>query len=82
MLKCARAKKELIESENIFNEFIDVPYPSIIEQLTTTYQGRYKIDEWILKILGFEEEEITSQLNSLYESLYSEITSLKRLMKG
>jgi len=78
----ALTKKEYIESANIFNEFIDVPYPSIIEQLKTKYQAKYKIDEWILRILGFEEEEINSQLNLLYESLYSEIMSLKRLMKG
>jgi hypothetical protein len=46
------------------------------------HHARKEIDTMILKIIGFEENEIENMLGHLYPALYDEIEKLKSLMEG
>lgn len=76
----SRREKEILL--NIFNEIKDIEFPSIMTQLKTAFPIRRKIDEAILKVIGFSKEEIEDLLNYLYPTLYKEILRLKELMAG
>jgi len=65
-----------------FDKVKDVEFPSFLEQLEHTHPLRKKIDETILKILGFKEEDIKDLLDYLYPALAKEIQQLKTLMAG
>jgi type I restriction-modification system DNA methylase subunit len=71
-------KKKLLE---LFNEVSTVKLPSLLQQLKQNHPIRRKIDKTILKILGFNEEEIDELLNELYILLADEIERLKIFMK-
>lgn len=65
-----------------FDEVKNVEFPSLLEQLEYKHPARKKIDKAILKMLGFEEDEIEKLLGYLYPALHREILHLKELMAG
>jgi type I restriction-modification system DNA methylase subunit len=66
----------------LFDTIKDTPFPSILEQLRTRFAPRVEIDKAILKILGFNDEEVNQLLDYLYPALANEIQQLKTLMEG
>lgn len=75
----SKEKHELLE---LFNTIVQSPFPSISEQLRVIHPARRKIDQTILKIIGFSEDETEDMLNYLYPALHSEIDKLRTLMEG
>lgn len=72
-------KKALL---NIFDEIRNIEFPSLIEQLERGHPARRKIDNAVLKILGFDEDECDELLDYLYPTFHKEILRLKELMAG
>ena len=70
-------RKELLE---LFNEVRSVRLPSISEQLKQRDSIRRKIDAAILRVLGFDENEIDNLLSEIYPLLVDEIERLKIFM--
>lgn len=75
-------RKENNELLEIFDSIATVPLPCITEQLQKVHPTRKKIDETILKIVGFNESEIDNILTTAYPALCNEIDKLKTLMEG
>lgn len=75
-------RKEINELLEIFDSIAALPLPRITEQLRKVHPARKKIDETILKIVGFNESEIDNILALTYPALYNEIDKLKTLMEG
>lgn len=75
-------RKEVNELLELFDSIATLPLPSITEQLRTVNSARKKIDETILKIVGFNDSEIDNILAVAYSALYNEIDKLKTLMEG
>jgi len=65
-----------------FEKINNVKFPSILEQLETKFQYRVEMDKVILRVLGFDENEISRLLDYLYSALAKEIRQLKTLMEG
>lgn len=78
----AIGRKEVNELLELFDSIATLPLPSITEQLRTVNSARKKIDETILKIVGFNDSEIDNILAVAYSALYNEIDKLKTLMEG
>jgi hypothetical protein len=72
-------KKALLET---FKNVKDVEFPSLLNQLEQGHSARKMIDKTVLRVLGFEEEEIKDLLGYLYPALHKEISRLKKLMAG
>jgi len=86
--KCLVLNSEMLtrdERETLLNLFIkshSCSFSSILEQLRTAFAPRVEIDKAILKILGFNDDEINQLLDYLYPALANEIEQLKTLMEG
>ena len=63
-----------------FNQVKDQEFPSILQQLTDGFPQRFEVDKAVMKVLGFNEQEIKSVLPKLYEALADEIGLLKEIM--
>jgi len=72
-------RKTLLEA---FDEVKDTDFPSILEQLKTKFPARLTMDEAVLRVLGFGDDEINRILDQLYTALANEIQQLKTLMQG
>jgi len=72
-------KKSLLQ---VFDEIKNLEFPTFLNQLEESHPARRKIDEVILKTLGFKEKEIKDLLDYLYPALHREILRLKELMAG
>jgi hypothetical protein len=66
----------------VFDLLSTSQFPSILEQMKTIYPARKKMDEALLRIIGFSEYEAQSILNYLYPAFQNEIAKLKILMDG
>jgi hypothetical protein len=75
-------RKEINELLEIFDSIATLSLPNITEQLRTAHFARKRIDETILKIIGFSESETDNILALTYPALYNEIDKLKTLMEG
>lgn len=67
---------------HVFNKYRNVKFPDIMNQLKNKFSVRVEIDKTILKILGFNDDEINKLLDYLYPALANEIEQLKTLMQG
>lgn len=72
-------RKQLLK---IYEEVSDIEFPSLTDQLEKGLPARRKIDQAILRVLGFSDEEIGGLLGYLYPALHKEIQRLKELMAG
>lgn len=61
----------------LFEKLRNVEFPSIIEQLENRFWARVELDKTILKILGFSDGEINEWLPKVYDTLVSELKSMK-----
>lgn len=75
----AKEKQHLL---NVFDQVRNVPFPSVMDQLKTSFPPRRMMDECLLEILGFSKEQARNLLDDLYPRLYKEILRLKELMAG
>jgi len=67
---------------HLFNKIKNESFPSLLQQLNKKYPLRVEMDKTILRILGFNDDEIKQALNYLYPALANEIEQLKTLMQG
>jgi type I restriction-modification system DNA methylase subunit len=74
-------KKERHDLLSLFKKMKSTEFPSIINQLKNKFPLRVQIDKTLLKVLGFDDDEIDSILNLLYHALAKEIEKLKTLME-
>ena len=65
----------------LFDEVKDVPFPSLIEQITEGFELRKKIDKTLLEILGFDDQESEYLYSRLQEMLRHHFESLKEMSK-
>jgi len=69
-------KKDMKLLDGLFNEIKKVSFPSILEQLETRFWARVKLDETILKILGFSDRQIGIELPRVYKALVKELKAI------
>jgi len=67
---------------DIYEDIKDVEFPSILEQFRGRFSTRVKMDKAILKVLGYEENEIDKLIDEMYSVLVERIEELKELMAG
>jgi len=79
-LRLAKSQKKAILKT--FEEVKDIEFPSFLKQLKDKFPARVAIDKTVLKVLGFNDDEIDRILDSLYPALANEIEQLKTLMAG
>jgi hypothetical protein len=65
-----------------FESIKDVPFPSILKQLTAKFAPRKELDTMLLQIMGYSKKEANQLLAHLYPLLANEIEKLKTLMAG
>lgn len=70
------SKKELEILNALFEELKYVAFPSILEQLEGRFWARVKLDEALLKILGFSDMEINNWLPKIYDALARELRAI------
>lgn len=75
-------KEEVNGLLEVFDSVANCSFPSIFEQFKTCNPTRKKIDEAVLKTVGFKEKEIDEMLARIYPSMSDEIDKLKVLMEG
>lgn len=51
-----------------------IRFPSIIDQLKEKFWARVELDKVVLKVLGFEDNNIDKILSELYDKIYTEIS--------
>lgn len=71
-------KKSLLE---IFNQVRNIKFPSFITQLREKNPNRVLIDQEILKILGFDENELDEILDLVYKVLIAKCEECLYVMK-
>jgi hypothetical protein len=54
-----------------------VEFPSLLEQLRTSFWGRLELDKQVLNTLGLSDYEIEKYLQKLYEGIAKELEKLK-----
>lgn len=69
-------KKELKDLNDLFAKLKNVDFPSILEQLENRFWARVELDETILKILGFSDQEINKWLPRVYDALAEELKAI------
>lgn len=75
----AKERRILVKT---FDKIQNVEFPSILQQLKTTFSIRREIDNAVLKVLGFRKEEAERILKALYSDLAKEISNLKQILTG
>jgi hypothetical protein len=70
------SEKDLIRLNSLFKDLKETKFPSIVEQLEERYPARLKLDEMILNILGFSNEEINKWLPLVYDALVKELKAI------
>jgi hypothetical protein len=69
-------EKDLQRLNELFEELRNVQFPSIVEQLEKRHWARLKLDETVLEILGFSQEEINKWLPRVYDALAKELRAI------
>lgn len=69
--KLSLGDKEILLS--LFDKLRNIEFPSIIEQLKTSFWARTELDKTILSILGFSDEEIDEWLPKVYSQIGYEL---------
>ena len=70
------SKKDLEKLNGVFAKLRNVEFPSIFEQLENRFWARVELDETILKILGFSDEEVNKWLPKVYDALVKELKAI------
>jgi hypothetical protein len=73
----ARVRSRLLA---VFNEVAKVSFPSILEQLSTSFPPRVLIDESLAEVLGFREYATPERLKELYTSTAKKLEQLRSMM--
>jgi len=75
-------KEEREQLLQFFGSVRNVPFPSILEQLTAKFAPRKELDTVLLQLMGYSKKEANQLLAHLYPLLANEIEKLKTLMAG
>ncbi|MGD0405670.1 MAG: N-6 DNA methylase [Candidatus Bathyarchaeia archaeon] len=70
------SEKDLKRLNELFEELKEVEFPSIVEQLEKRHWARLKLDETVLSIIGFSNEEINEWLPKVYDALARELKAI------
>ncbi|TAD97456.1 MAG: hypothetical protein EAZ97_12430, partial [Bacteroidetes bacterium] len=66
-------KKEIEKLLLVFDSWRAVPFPSIVSQIESRFEGRVAMDTAILEVLGYNKSEIKEILPELYEVVLREL---------
>jgi tRNA1(Val) A37 N6-methylase TrmN6/RNAse (barnase) inhibitor barstar len=80
LLNLSKEEKELLL--NTFNTIKKEKFPSILRQLEMAFPARKTMDKAILKLLGYEDDQIEQIIVMLYSAIKEEIDRLKQILKG
>lgn len=69
-------KNDVKKLNRIFDELKEVQFPSIVNQLENRFWGRIKLDETILGVIGFSNEEINKWLPLIYDTISKELKAI------
>ncbi len=72
-------RKQLLDTFECIQE---KEFPSILEQLQKKDENRMKIDETIMKILGFNDKESKLLVDRFQRDLENEILALQAMMQA
>jgi len=64
----------------LFEELRGVAFPSLLEQLRTSFEGRRKLDAAWLSVLGVAENDQGPVLEVMHRYLYETLETLRRTM--
>jgi len=70
-------KKKLLE---VYDKVKDMPFPSLVEQFNTSFEGLMIIDKAIFSIPGLEEYKKENEITKLHLVLAKELEDLKEMM--
>lgn len=71
-------KRSLLD---VFNNIENINFPSFLEQLKNINPNRVMLDREILRILGYEEDDIDDSIELLYKALIAKCEECIRVMK-
>lgn len=71
------SKKKLVE---VYDYVKDKPFPSLVEQFSTSFDGLMNIDKAIFSILGLEEYQEEDEIRKIHLALAKELAHLKEMM--
>ena len=77
-LKSSKSDKLL----KTFEELRDLEFPSLLDQLKTSFEGRRKLDKVWLSVLGIPEEKHDKLLTGLHQHLYETLNLLLQAMSN
>lgn len=66
---------------NTYEQIRDVPFPSLLDQFQTSFNGRMIIDKAVFQVLGFKEYLEDENLKLLYQSVHDELRRLKKIVE-
>ncbi|MFW9990564.1 MAG: Eco57I restriction-modification methylase domain-containing protein [Candidatus Odinarchaeota archaeon] len=76
-------EEEKTKLAEVFEEWKEIEFPNLLEQLWKSYEGRRAIDDAVLEVLGIENREQRKKMTEeLHRGLAKEIVDLKNLMRG
>jgi hypothetical protein len=73
----SKSKKKLLD---LYNAVKDMPFPSIVEQVDTSFDGLMSIDKTMFSILGLEEYAVEDEIRKIHLALVKELEHLKEMM--
>jgi hypothetical protein len=71
-------RKELLSS---FDKLRELSFPSLLEQLKSSFAGRRELDRRWLSIFGIYGERCEKIINQLHKHLYETLSDLLRAME-
>jgi hypothetical protein len=73
-----KTRKDLLD---LYNSVTNKPFPSLIEQFSSSFEELVKIDKAFFKLLGLEEYEKESAIRELHRCVSKELEQLKEMME-
>ena len=70
-------RRELL---SVYNMVKGMPFPSLVEQFSTSFDGLTEIDKAIFSILGLNEYVGEREIRKLHLALFNELEQLKEMM--
>ncbi|MEM3488966.1 MAG: N-6 DNA methylase [Nitrososphaerota archaeon] len=74
--KLTKSDKDILSS--LFSRISKIEFPSLMDQLSGSFEPRKELDSTILKLLGVKDSNISSILSNLYKIVLKELTYIKQ----
>lgn len=66
----------------LHDELANLEFPSLMDQLSTSFHGRMRIDALFKTILFNDPSDNLYSIHELHQKLHGELLSLKKMMTG